>query len=111
MTKPNNDLETLVATALYGFVRAAVSAGMDPAQALRLSAFAVIESSLGRDPIRSLGLPRSTAARWRRELVAAASGEVPEGIETDLIYEVLGFAGFPDLRVSVGEVSKDVPNV
>lgn len=104
------DLDRLIATALYSFARAAVAAGMEPASALRVTAFAVIESSLGREATRSLGLSRSTAARWRAELAAMTDPEevVTPELSADLLTEVLGFAGFPDLRVQPKEVTDDV---
>lgn len=104
------DIDRLIATALYSFSRAAVAGGLDPAAALRLTSFAVIESTLGRDATRSLGLPESTARRWRAELAKMSDLDelVSPDLSADLLTEVLGFAGFPDLRVQRKGVTDDV---
>lgn len=104
------DLDRLIATALWSFARAAVAAGLEPAAALRLSSFAVIESSLGREATRGLGLPESTARRWRAELANMTDPEevVTPDLSADLLTEVLGFSGFPDLRVQRKGVTDDV---
>jgi hypothetical protein len=53
---------------MLGIVATMVHAGVTPNNALRFAAFQTIESTLGREAIESLGLPASTARRWRIEM-------------------------------------------
>lgn len=97
-------LDTLIASAVYAFVRAAVTAGMEPTRAVNLAAFGIIEGTLGRDAIRSLGIPRPTVSRWRRELAALAESDSVEKLddpdaELAFVNEMLPMLGFRDLRI------------
>jgi hypothetical protein len=100
MTKPSSELEKVIAVAVYSFARAGVEAGLTPASALRLTAFTMIESVLGREATKSLGLPYSTGARWRAELASVDSSSLDEASPpVEMLNDVLGLLGLRDLRV------------
>lgn len=95
----------VIGTSLLGVVRLLVDAGMTPTDSMRLATFFVIEESLGRETVRTLGIPRQTAARWRREIAAAARTEKAQEIVNDDAYELealnklLPVLGLRDLRM------------
>lgn len=94
-----------IGASLVGIVRLLVDAGMSPTDSMRLASFFLIEETLGREPIRELGLPRQTAARWRREIAAAAQTEKAQELVKDDDYELrmmnqaLPLLGLRDLRL------------
>lgn len=96
---PTDNLQMILASTLYGAVRSAVSLGVDPATALRLVSFAIIEDSLGRDATeKGLGVAGSTARRWRLELASMDADNIPEHLEVEMVNELLS-GTFPDLRL------------
>lgn len=104
MTK-TPDIDTLIGSAVYSFAKALIATGMEPATALRLTAFAVIDSTLGRDVSRTLGVPRSTMARWRQEVAAAAeAGQELDANEVTVqaFNALLPALGMRDLRMVQG---------
>ena len=100
--KASGDLEQVVAVAVYTFVRAAIAGGMLPATALRLTAFMMIESALGREATVGLGLRRSTAARWRSELASLDASLInPDEVPAEMLNDLMGLMPqyFGDLRI------------
>lgn len=100
---PQDQLSQLVATTLYGFAAAGVRAGLKPADSLRLTAFGLIEAILGREATESLGLPYSTAARWRATLanIDADALEDEGALGVDFMNELLRLSPFRELRMQV----------
>jgi len=94
-------------------VRAAIGSGMTPTRAVQIAAFAIIEGSLGREATRTLGVPRPTLSRWRRELADASGATVARledpQLEVDLVNELLPALGFRDLRMHREVVEDDQP--
>ena len=94
-----------IGASLLGIVRLLVDAGMSPTDSMRLATFFLIEETLGREPVRELGLPRQTASRWRREIAAAAQTETAQSVVNDPAYELealnglLPLIGLRDLRM------------
>lgn len=93
-------VEQLIAGALYGFVRGAVDVGVNPAKAMTLAAFGIIEGTLGREATNNLGVPRSTAARWRTDLaeIGEASAAVDEAELVKKVADEMHRLVFPELR-------------
>lgn len=105
MTDKAPDIDTLIGSAVYSFAKALIATGTEPATALRLTAFGMIDGILGREVTRTLGVPRSTMARWRQELAAAAEGadDVDElAITAEAMNALLPALGFRDLRMVQG---------
>lgn len=92
-------MERAVGAALLGFVKAAIVAGMTPANALRVCAFAMIEASLGREATATLGVPESTARRWRLQLAELDGSKLPTDVPEEFLNKLLPVLGFPDLRL------------
>jgi len=95
----------VVGASLLGVVRLLVDSGMSSTGSMHLATFFLIEETLGREPVRALGLPRQTAARWRREIAAAAQTERAQEFVNDPAYELealnglLPLIGLRDLRM------------
>lgn len=60
--------ERLGATSSLAMVRALQRGGATPNQALRLATFMHLAESLGQDVLDGIGIPASTARRWRAEV-------------------------------------------
>lgn len=94
-----------IGASLLGVVRLLVDAGMTPTDSMRLATFFVIEEALGREATNGIGIPRQTAARWRREIAAAAKTERAQELVNDPDYELealnglLPMIGLRDLRM------------
>lgn len=94
-----------IGASLLGVVRLLVDAGMTPTDSMRLATFFVIEEALGREATNGIGIPRQTAARWRREIAAAAQTEKAQELVRDEDYELealnglLPLIGLRDLRM------------
>lgn len=100
------EIDTLIGSAVFAFTKGLIAAGMTPTEALQRTAFAIIEGTLGRDVYRTLGVPRQTSARWRRDLAAAAEN-APELDEREVFLEaanaLLPALGLRDLRLVAGD--------
>lgn len=94
----------LLAGMLLAVVRGMVHAGVEPAKAMRLAAFAVLEAEFGRDTVLALGMPGTTERRWRRELrEALAEAEIPEDPPVELINELLPMMGITGVELRAKE--------
>lgn len=105
MNKPNNDLDTLVGSAVYSLAKSLIASGMTPTQAVSRVGFAIIEGALGRDVSRTLGVPRPTLSRWRREMAEASENaqDLDENaLAADSMNDLLPALGFRDLRMTLG---------
>lgn len=103
---PDLDLDTMLGSAVFGFVQASIAAGLTPARAASLAGFAIIEGTLGREATRALGIPRQTLAKWRREVAAAAAAaqELDEqAVQLEAINMLLPAIGLRDLRMTRAE--------
>lgn len=102
MAKQKTATDVLIGSAVYGFVKAGIAAGLTPTQSCTIAAWGIIEGTLGRDFTRSLGIPRSTMSDWRRLLAEVADDfelvDDPQ-LEADFINELLPVLGLRDLRV------------
>lgn len=82
----NDDLATLVGSALYGSVRGLVDQGMSAQMALRLVAAQYVTAAMGPKALEEMGVPFSTAKRWRLQLRRAIEqlpDEAPQEILDD----------------------------
>lgn len=104
--KPAQDpMDVIIGTAVYSFAAALIRTGMSPTVAVQRTAFAIIEGTVGRDAMRSLGIPRPTLSRWRREVAAAAeAGEKLDVDETfvEIANVLLPQIGLRDMRIVRG---------
>lgn len=102
MAQKKTATDVLIGSAVYGFVRAGVAAGLTPTQACTIAAWGIIEGTLGREFTKSLGLPRSTMSDWRRMLAQVADDfelvDDPQ-LEVEFVNELLPALGLRDLRV------------
>ena len=99
------DIDTLIGSAVYAFVKALIASGMTPTEATRAVGFALIDGTLGRDVSRSLGVPRPTMTRWRAQLAKAteARQNVDEkAVTVDAMNALLPALGLRDLRMTQG---------
>lgn len=104
MTK-QPDLDTLIGSAVYTLAQTLIAGGMTPNQAVSHVGFAIIEGTLGREASRSLGLPRPTMSRWRRQLAEVAQGAEEIDLDAtriDVINALLPSLGLRDLRIVRG---------
>lgn len=104
MTK-QPDIDTLIGTAVYSFCKALIATGITPARAASLTAFAVIEGTIGRAATKDLGIPRATLSKWRREVAAAAESaeDIDEAaITVEAMNALLPMLGMRDLRMVQG---------
>lgn len=98
-------IEKAVGTSAVGIVHLLIQAGMTPTQALRVSGLFLIESTLGREAVNSLGVHRQTAARWRREIAEASERAKDDelravrDVELDAINAAMPSLGLRDLRM------------
>ena len=96
----NEQIEQWFAAGMLGIVQALMAAGASPNSALRLAAFVAIEGKFGREVTEgALGLPRSTAARWRAEIAALDGQALPEDVPVELVNQVLPLLGLSGIRV------------
>lgn len=78
------------ATMLLGVIEALRVAGFEPQKAVRLATMVVLEGSLGRGVWDLVGIPGSTARRWRQQIrEAIASGNIPEEVPVEFQHRVL----------------------
>ncbi len=79
MTKEQDEaVAQIVGGVVYGATAALVEGGLSPAAALRIVGYVLVEATLGREAVRALGVPESTARRWRvflRDALAEAGLE------------------------------------
>jgi hypothetical protein len=61
----DDEMVALIGSALYGGVRPLVDLGMTPQMALRLVAARYITEVMGDKALEDMGVPWSTAKRWR----------------------------------------------
>lgn len=96
----NEQIEKWFAAGMLGIVQALMAAGATPNSALRLAAFVAIEGTFGREVTEgSLGLPRSTAARWRAEIAALNGKALPDDVPVDLVNRMLPMLGLDGIRL------------
>lgn len=95
MTENTNDaLGDLVgsasATMLLGVIEALRVAGFEPQKAVRLATMVVLEGAFGRGVWDLVGIPGSTARRWRSQIrEAIESGKIPDDVSPDFQHRVL----------------------
>lgn len=95
-----DQIEKMLGGALYGVCRMLVDAGVRPAAALRLVGLLMIEGALGPRAIEQLGVPKSTANRWRAELAEAAqAADLPDDPTTEVLNEILPLVGLGDFAL------------
>lgn len=94
-----SQMERVVAGALVGVVRALVMAGETPSNAFRLAAFVVIEGTFGREVVAELGVPYSTAARWRATLRDLDVSRLPEDVPVEVINDMLPLFGIDGVEL------------
>jgi ketol-acid reductoisomerase len=73
----DDELTGLVGATIYAGVRALVDQGMSPQMALRVVAAAYVTEALGPKALEDMGVPLSTAKRWRVQLREGAKN-VPD---------------------------------
>lgn len=111
MAQQKKATDVLIGSAVYGFVKAGIAAGLTPTQSCTVAAWGIIEGTLGREFTKALGIPRSTMSDWRRLLADIAEGfelvDDPQ-LEVDFLNELLPVIGMRDLRLT-REVPSDQP--
>ena len=97
----SDQVERLMGGALYAVVKSLTEIGLRPAAALRLASFVLIDGSMGRGALRSLGLPERTERAWRAELreVAELADELPDEFPVEFMNELLPLMGLEQLEV------------
>jgi hypothetical protein len=82
----DEEFASLIGSALYGSVRGLVDQGMSAQMALRLVAAQYVTAAIGPKALEDMGVPFSTARRWRLQLRRAAENipdEPPQHILDD----------------------------
>lgn len=87
-------LEQGAAVALLATIEAIKKTGVPSQKALRLGAFVLLEGALGREVWKLVGIPPSTARRWRAEVRKAdASGLIPSDVPAEFQAAVIDLIG------------------
>lgn len=96
----NEVIEKALGAVLSGVVGSMIQKGWEPQRAFKLAAFVAIEGSLGKDAVIALGLPESTARRWRAQIRELKLIEVDErDLQAQILSQMLPLFGAPGLEV------------
>lgn len=88
----DEEIKGLVGGIIYSNVRALVDQGMSAQMALRIVAAEYVTQAMGPNALEDMGVPFSTARRWRLQLRRAVEN-VPDELPQNVLEDVLGYLG------------------
>lgn len=86
----DDEMVALIGSALYGGVRPLVDLGMTPQMALRLVAAQYITEVMGHKALEEMGVPWSTAKRWRATVRDYAE-QIPDAPSQNVLDDVVRY--------------------
>jgi hypothetical protein len=85
-----DELVAVIGSALYGGVRPLVDQGMTPQMALRLVSATYITEVMGHKALEDMGIPWSTAKRWRATMRKYAE-HIPDAPPNNVLEDVVRY--------------------